>query len=62
MFKYNVSNDKVLKIVRKWCKANNHPMFYDDKNKDVIYPLMIDAPSKEKSSLEEYIVSILERE
>lgn len=55
MVSYNVSSDNTMKLVRKWCKENNINVSFDDKVKDVIYPMVLDMPKTRKKELDSYI-------
>ena len=54
MIYYNTSNDKISKIIVKWCKDNNYIFSFDTKDKErnyYTYPFTIVAPSYQEEDL-----------
>ena len=61
MIRYNTSNDRVCKTIRKWCKDNNFIYSFEtdrNENEHHVYPFKIVAPSYMENDLIKTIGSI----
>ncbi|MBR4462401.1 MAG: hypothetical protein IKS51_07470 [Erysipelotrichaceae bacterium] len=63
MIRYNTSNDRVCKLVIKWCRVNGYRYaFSSNSNSECVYPFEIDAPSCSETELGNMIKEEIDHE